>query len=534
MKISVKLKRYNIYSGIEITSQGISICVDPAKITPMMLKQLEPDIILISHESMDHMDPVQVYVLQKKKNAKIYCSIAAAVDLMNYYPSDVDFIDNINILLPYQNITFNGVKISGFNSVHCDYMFPMIFKIEFLENKISILHTIDSLLSDEVIEASKNTDISIIPIGIAKGVDVQMGLNFINSLYSKIFVTNHFTTQLEKFKESVAKVNTNKEVVFLDWTDEHTIAIIDKETTINKNETKAIDNWIQYLSVTDDLNARLNLFASSLSIKKYSIINKEVVNKLIELYDVADRDSKTLIITIFEMFVLYKPSEISDGVLNIVHSAICEPAINEGKDILKASGLLFIALYAQKTGKAMYVSDIAKLVDIENEYLSYWVVECLGRMIAFSVGDSDVVDKFYYIINQKDIYNSVIVRRRIFWELNRIARATSAMGEQFGSYFMDGLVDVNPDVRLLALLCIGVVSRTTHILSEQIFEKMIVLENDEEDDVRETLARLSGMINRYNHEFALGFKDTLVALKNDVNEHVRRAASEALVELLSE
>ena len=107
------IKRYNIYSGMDINFQNVSICIDPAKITPKDFQSLAPDIILISHESMDHMDPIQVYQLQKKKNCKVYCNIAAAVDLIQYYPQDTEFIDSINVMLPGSGVVCKGIKITG-------------------------------------------------------------------------------------------------------------------------------------------------------------------------------------------------------------------------------------------------------------------------------------------------------------------------------------------------------------------------------------------------------------------------------------
>lgn len=94
-KKKVELKRFNIYSCLTIKTNNIEICFDPAKIRGEEIDLINPDYIFISHESMDHMEPAQVYILQKKKNCKIYCSIAAAIDLIQQFPYDSEFIGKL-------------------------------------------------------------------------------------------------------------------------------------------------------------------------------------------------------------------------------------------------------------------------------------------------------------------------------------------------------------------------------------------------------------------------------------------------------
>ena len=137
-KTKIHIRRYNIYSCLTIKTENMEICFDPAKIRDEDLKKINPDYIFISHESMDHMEPTQVYILQKKKNCKIYCSIASAVDLVQQFPYDTEFIGKINPLVSGCKVTNEDLMIETEKSLHCDYMLPLVYKITFKKDKISL------------------------------------------------------------------------------------------------------------------------------------------------------------------------------------------------------------------------------------------------------------------------------------------------------------------------------------------------------------------------------------------------------------
>jgi L-ascorbate metabolism protein UlaG (beta-lactamase superfamily) len=143
---TIQMKRYNIYSCFSIKYNGVELCFDPAKIQKEDLDAICPDAIFISHESMDHMDPIQVYALQKKKNCKIYCSIATAVDLIQFFSCDTDFKEHINTLIPGAEVKADIFSIVTEKSIHCDYMMPIVFKIvDNIAFSLRIYHS-DSLI----------------------------------------------------------------------------------------------------------------------------------------------------------------------------------------------------------------------------------------------------------------------------------------------------------------------------------------------------------------------------------------------------
>lgn len=123
--------------------------------------------------------------------------------------------------------------------------------------------------------------------------------------------------------------------------------------------------------------------------------------------------------------------------------------------------------------------------------------------------------------NLPSIYDSVVVRRKIFWELYRIMKIIPSSTQNFVNIFEDGLTDSNPDVELLATLCFGLANRVYRLNSSQI-DKIFTLLKDPEDDVRETAIKIIRGLD--NKEYILSKKNQIFKLLEDSNCHVRYEA----------
>jgi L-ascorbate metabolism protein UlaG (beta-lactamase superfamily) len=523
---------------MDIKYQGISICVDPAKITPQELETLNPDLILISHESMDHMDPIQVYQLQKRKNCKIFCNIASAVDLIQYYFQDTEFIDSINVMLPNSTTCYKDIKITAAISKHCDYMLPVIFRLDFLKCGHSVLHCIDTLIYENLDEISKGVDVSIIPIGIAKGVSAKLGMDFINKLKSSVYTTNHFTDQNEELKTLVAENTTLAQngvrVHFTDWNESCEISpgFLNKNNieTITKNKfnKKSLNEIISSLNNSESLENDLILIIEEFNYRKSKLMKKELVACLSEIYKSSNEKCKSLILMILSIVSVYDNYLIGMSFIDLLSSDLAVP-INNSNEELKSSILFFLGIFSQQSAKIYHLKELSSNASIENEHVAYWVVECLGRMGTSKSDQATVAaEELLKIVKQDELFNSVIVRRRIFWEFHRLMKLKPSLGSMFIKYFSDGLCDSNPDVRLLAELCIGVLSRTCDILDSDVMKKFVELDKDVEDDVREIFVRCWIMIHRYHPTIFNDHRNRIENLLNDSNCHVRRAATEAL------
>lgn len=536
------IKRYNIYSGMDIKFQNISVCTDPAKITPKDFQSLAPDVILISHESMDHMDPIQVYQLQKKKNCRIYCNIAAAVDLIQYYPQDTEFIDSINVMLPGSEVVFKGIKITAAISKHCDYMLPIIFRLDYLESNYSILHCIDTLIYDDLDKISENLNLCIIPIGIAKGVSAELGIQFMNKIKSPIYVTNHFTNQNQELKRLLCDssndttIGTGTKVYFTDWNESCEIdcEIYKKQNYAvssfeNKYNSMSISEIIKDLTTSSELQSDLMLLVDEFNNRKAKIIDKTILDCLSKVYLASNNECKFLILMIFTLISLHSSHIFNRNHIDRLKTDLSDK-VDRSNEHLKAGLLFFMGVFSQQSARISCIDDIVSNIGLDNEHVTYWVVECLGRMSSSKSDISEVAaDKLLMnIVRTPAIFASVVIRRRIFWEFHRLMKLKPSLGLMFVKYFEDGLRDTNPDVRLLACLCIGVLSRTCDILDSNLLNNFVELDHDVEDDVREIFIRSWIMIHRYHPMVAQQYTKKIANLINDTNCHVRRAASDAL------
>lgn len=526
--ISVKTRRYNIYSCLSLLIADTQICFDPAKIRREELDTINPDAIFISHESIDHMDPIQVYFLQKKKKCLIFCSIAAAIDLAQYFAHDIDFVDSLTVLIPGCELVHKNMKIETAKSIHCDYMLPLVYKITYLDTGVSILHCFDTHLSEEIVKLSIGTDVSIIPIGIAKGVSPTTGQDFVQKLHSKAFITNHFKTEneLQEFVKLIKASNSKATFSFLNWNESGEIQIT--PTHLKKeNPSISFEDVYDSLFKHPDIPIEyLKLLLIDLNTRKCALLHdKKLMIALFASYHQANDEKKIILLIIFSMISLVDPYLIQKEIIACMKSDLLSSATITNNS-LKVVALFFLGLYSQQMAKITYLDEVKAEIHEDFDHVTYWIVEFLGRS-ATSRGSEfqKAIDLLLYIIQKPKLYHSVVVRRKLFWELYRIMQYIPHVAHQFFQTFEDGLSDSNPDVRLLATLCFGLANRIEPLTTQQIL-KIFNLFQDPEDDVRETAVRVVEMLIKHHKNLVLQHMDAIDTLLKDTNCHVQRAAQE--------
>lgn len=508
---NIKIKRFNIYSCLSIECGGIQICFDPSKIQFEDLNKINPDAIFISHESMDHMDPCQVYLLQKRKNCPIFCSIACSIDLIQYFFYDNEFVNSINTVLPGSAFVRNNFFIETCKSIHCDYMFPLVFKVTFIKNNISIVHCFDTLLSDEIINFSRNTSLGIIPVGIAKGISSKTGFEFIQKMHSLKFVTNHFKSEQE-LNDLKQIVKNKKDCVFLDWNKEEIIQV-DECPSITLKENYSVDvlNSKSLRQIVHNFNI----------IKTKLLSNKEFLDKLIDKYAHSNTSDKIIILVIFILISFVDSQLIKKSLIDKIKMDLLKK-VDLQHNNLHTVILLFLGVYSQQSGEILLIDEVISLVSYNNEHITYWVVEYLGRCATSNkILCSNTIEKFLKIINTDSIYNSILIRRKIFWEIYRILKIMPSFSCKFIKILEKGLDDINPDVRLLSVLCFSLVDKICELKIFHI-DAIFKLLLDEEDDVREISVKI--IRNLYNKEYILSKKENILLLLNDSNCHVKNEA----------
>ncbi|MEM7175097.1 MAG: sister chromatid cohesion protein PDS5 [Chlamydiota bacterium] len=527
--IRLTLKRYNIYSCLSLQIGNKEILFDPAKIRQSDIHTLKPDVIFLSHESMDHMDPTQIYLLQKKKHCKIFCSIAAAVDLIQYFHHDIDFIDQVIPMLPELRIIEGGLQIYAGKSDHCNYMYPLVYKIEDPIENISILHCFDSHLNDEIIELSKGTDLAIIPIGIAKGVSGQTGLKFALSLHSRYFITNHFKSEeeLKAFDQLIASQPLKERFFLVDWNHQCRIQLQARDK-IKRVQERSIDQVIGLLKDKRALSEQqLKEYFIAIYKQRSKALHRSLFQQVLGLYENCTEANKVHVLMIATFVSLLDSSLIPKSFASQLKADLSALATPE-KSALKASVFFFLGVYSQQVAHTFFLDEVATQLQPSSDHVQYWMVEFLGRSATSKgEGEKKARELLLQVIDIPALYTSLVVRRKIFWELYRIMTHTPELAARFFPIFEDGLVDENPDVRLLAILCFGLANRV-HELTSRHIKNIFSLFDDIEDDVRETAAKIAGKLYR-NHRKEIEKKVRHIQqLLSDKNCHVRFVAKETI------
>jgi len=532
-QVSIHLKRFNIYSSLTLNINDQEICFDPAKIRKEDLKNMNPDMIFISHESMDHMDPSQVYYIQKKKNCPIFCSIAVAVDLIQYFSLDLDFIDNIIVMVPGSMCLYNNIRISSVQSIHCDYMVPIVFRIDFQRFGVSILHCFDSHISPDIIRLSQGTTLAIIPIGIAKGISAKTGFDFVSQLHSTYFVTNHFKDEkdLAAFYQLIQNTSVIEQCFLVNWNQTCNISLPIKDHTQHHIKSAHQDSNKEFISTHSKFskNFLTNFFVLLWQQGCQFIEDDTMIPSLLHSYRSVDAEEKQLILAIATLLCLLYSHLVSDVFIANVQEDLSRSSAEVGVN-LKSMILFFLGICAQKKHKLFHLPHILSMVDKEDDHINYWIVEYLGR--SATLEDDQSIKIFMTIIKTPMLYHSVVVRRKIFWEIYRIVKYCPQISAQFIQVLEEGLADDNPDVRLLAILCMRLVNRTDRLTSVQI-KQIVLLFDDPEDDVKETAVRVIGYLYKNHSEEIIKNLDRIKELTEDENCHVRIAAEESYKYLTS-
>ncbi|MCS4540780.1 MAG: MBL fold metallo-hydrolase [Euryarchaeota archaeon] len=195
---SAALMWFNSYSGTALKIPSTTVIIDPYQIKGFEVKKA--DLILISHEHYDHLDPDLVSSIQKNTNATILTSPVVARQLEDI-PQDK--IKTINM---GDSFNIGKIKITAERARHPSQM-PLTFVFE-TDDGIVIYHAIDSQTFDGMkkIGEKYKPDIAIIPVGIAPGVSITSALHAVELISPKVVIPHH-TDLIEvegpKFKRHV-------------------------------------------------------------------------------------------------------------------------------------------------------------------------------------------------------------------------------------------------------------------------------------------------------------------------------------------
>ncbi len=212
------------YKGIKIRWLGhdgfvleknFKIVIDPYKI----LKSIEADMVMISHNHFDHMSPDDLKKVSSKKT-----TIVAAKECMDKL-GGITCKDKIG-LMPGQEKAVNGIKIKAIHAYNIDKINPDTKKPFHPkeDNKIGFLINIDGTTiyhtgdSDFIPEMNNlQPDILLVPVSGTYVMNVKDAVKAVNAIKPKVAVPMHYGSivgsveDAEQFRSAI----TNCEVHIL-------------------------------------------------------------------------------------------------------------------------------------------------------------------------------------------------------------------------------------------------------------------------------------------------------------------------------
>jgi len=176
----VEFERF-IQSSFRIAGAGITVYVDPHRMSDMPAKA---DIVLITHEHFDHMDPDAINAVAKEDTV-----IVANAPCARQLQGKVE-----GRLLPIEeggSLTEKGVSIkavAGYNSYH-----PRGFNVGFLfkVDDLTIYHGGDTNRVPEMITWGA-IDVALIPIGGTYTMDEEEGAQAVRDMKPIVAIPMHY------------------------------------------------------------------------------------------------------------------------------------------------------------------------------------------------------------------------------------------------------------------------------------------------------------------------------------------------------
>lgn len=201
------IRRLNQYSCVLMEQNGTRLLADPAKLSTNDVPTIIPDILLVSHESMDHLDIDAVAYWASIKPLHVFASAGAWLVLKR---SRIAFAE-LQMAVPGHSASCLRWRMSFGRSNHGYYLEPIIALIE-LPCGARVMHAFDS----EVCRFGRGDyDVGIFPAGIAPGVSVSTFIEWTQQVLPRFAVSNH---HLESAVSELAMCHTGStRTIALPW-----------------------------------------------------------------------------------------------------------------------------------------------------------------------------------------------------------------------------------------------------------------------------------------------------------------------------
>lgn len=196
---------FNRYSGVTIKTPSKTLVIDPVDVKPKEFKKV--DVVLITHEHYDHLDPFIISELHKLTQCDLVADPTSADRLRNTIPSE-----KLHAIQPGSELKFGEVSVKAEKSNHPPAATPVTYIIT-SEDGVKVFHTADSLPFPEMtaIGEREKPDVVFCTVGIAPGASPEKGFEIAKLIKPKIAVPYHASspTELKRFAELLRKEMPN-------------------------------------------------------------------------------------------------------------------------------------------------------------------------------------------------------------------------------------------------------------------------------------------------------------------------------------
>jgi L-ascorbate metabolism protein UlaG (beta-lactamase superfamily) len=552
----LRLTRLNIYSGVYIEFARTRVLVDPSYVLPEIVPELRPDLILVSHESMDHFDPELCLSLLTNPQTELIGSWGVITALCGQLdPADPRW-SRIHAGIPGAAFDFGDLSVKVELAQHCEYAVPVFFDLRDAQSGFRILDAIDTEITPAMTcgEVAPEPDLLIVPVGIAKAASPANAWEMVQLLGPHLVLASHFTTQAAEFRAlapaaySAARVKRaalpgQAETAQFAPGNGSTCALLEADnggtSLMLEPERLIVPEWFGGVTISGpDPEFRTPPLIRLAEPEAYSRLNallpaglyhlpwnEEVV--LEQLHDAGSHPASLSTGLYFLTATALRSRSTLRSIDALVR--IREFVLASGDEPLIAAYLLALGAAAGAVSGSERKVDLAglkALMSPDRSYLDYWVLEAWGRAAGNPAFRECVAHWLEEVASDPELSMVVGVRRKLSWEVYRLVEA-GYLWPGLPALLERGQLDSNPDVRLLTyktlVLCYADVAAGPDILAAGLV--------DEHEDVLEWALRAHIQLF---HELKPENRDAVAARVRELlvypNFHVRRRAN-ALMEL---
>ena len=201
------VRRLNQYSSLLVQERNTCLLTDPAKLLAADAAELSPDTVVISHESMDHLDTATLARWAERRPFRLYASAGSYVTIKRASVARID----LHLVIPGTTVNALGWTLSFGRSVHGHYLEPILARI-ITPTGVAVLHAFDS--EPYPLQAG-SVDVGIFPAGIAPGFSAKTFAQWEGAIRPRFALSNH---HLESSTADIASVEAAAAtVVPLQW-----------------------------------------------------------------------------------------------------------------------------------------------------------------------------------------------------------------------------------------------------------------------------------------------------------------------------